>query len=80
MGNSIQARVVAIDAAMVFVATQARIASFRRDVLPAEWWRRLRSEGVNGQVAALIDSDGAPVATPFAAVPALSWPTGGTHS
>jgi hypothetical protein len=74
MAYSVEARVVGIDAATVFVATEAHIASFRRDALPPEWWRLLKRSGVNGRVAALIESDGVPAATPFTAVPALSWP------
>lgn len=74
MACSIEARVVAIDAATVYVATEGHIASFRRDALPPEWWRRLRHAEVNYSVAALIDRNGAPAATPFEAVPFLSWP------
>lgn len=70
----VEARVVAIDAATVFVATGDHIASFRRDALPANWWRHLKSAPVNGRVAELIDRTGAPAATPFAAVPMLHWP------
>jgi hypothetical protein len=70
----IEARVVAIDAATVFVATGDHIASFQRETLPAEWWRRLKSAPVNGRVAELIDRNGVPATTPFAAVPLLRWP------
>ena len=70
----VEARVVAIDAGVVFVATGDHIASFRRDALPAEWWRHLKNAPVNGRVAELIDRNGAPAATPFAAVPVLRWP------
>jgi secreted protein with Ig-like and vWFA domain len=66
--------VVAIDAATVFVATDDYIASFRRDALPAKWWRELREAVVNGQVAAVIAHGGVPAETPFSAVPALEWP------
>lgn len=74
MAFSSEARVVAIDAVTVFVATEEHIASFRRDALPAEWWRQLRFAAVNGRVAALIERNGVPAETPFAAVPALCWP------
>ncbi len=74
MVGLIEARVVAIDAGVVFVATEGHIASFRRDALPPEWWRHLKGAAVNGRVAGLVDRSGVPAATPFAAVPLLSWP------
>jgi hypothetical protein len=70
----IEARVVAIDAGTVFVATGSRIASFRRVDLPPEWWRNIKNASLNGRVAEVIDRNGAPAATPFDAVPLLSWP------
>lgn len=70
----IEARVVAIDAATVFVATGNHIASFHRNSLLAAWWRTLKTEAVNCRVAELIDRNGAPEATPFAEVPVLPWP------
>lgn len=69
------ARIVAIDAGVVFVATGEHIASFRREGLPAEWWRQLKNAPVNDRVSELIDRDGVPASTPFAAVPLLRWPT-----
>lgn len=75
MATSIEARVVAIDALTVFVATEGHIASFRRDALPTEWRRHLKHTAVNGYVAALIERNGAPAETPFDAVPSLIWPT-----
>lgn len=74
MGFSIQARVVGIDACVVFVATEDHVGSFQRDALPPEWWRHLKSAAVNGRVAGLVDRDGVPAATPFEVVPLLSWP------
>ncbi len=74
MSQSMEARVVGIDAVTVFVATQHRIAAFRRDGLPAEWWRTLKLAEVNRRVAVLVARSGVPVATPFEAVPVLSWP------
>ena len=74
MCQSMEARIEAIDAVTVFVATQDHIAAFWRDGLPAEWWRKLRLAEVNRRLAALIDRCGAPAATPFGAVPVLSWP------
>jgi hypothetical protein len=74
MYQSMEARIVGIDAVTVFVATQDRIAAFRRDGLPAEWWRTLRLGDVNRRLAALIARCGVPAATPFDAVPLLSWP------
>ena len=74
MAGLIEARVVAIDAGTVFVATGDHIASFRRAALPPEWWRHLKDEPLNGCVAALIDDCGVPASTPLAAVPLLSWP------
>ncbi len=75
MTCSVEARIVAIDAAMVFVATDQYIASFRRDALPSEWRQHLKHTEVNGRVAALLARKGVPAATPFEAVPALPWPT-----
>jgi len=74
MYQSMEAHIVGIDAVMVFVAAQDRIAAFRRAGLPAEWWRQIKLAAVNQRVAALIVRDGVPIATPFEAVPALSWP------
>jgi uncharacterized protein YcbX len=74
MYQSMEARIVAIDAVRVFVATQDRTAAFQRDGLPAEWWRKLRLADVNQRLVALIARCGVPVATPFDAVPLLSWP------
>ncbi len=75
MTCAIEARIVAIDAVAVFVATEAHIAAFRRDALPVDWRRTLKQTAVNGSVAALIDRNGVPAETPFEAVPALSWPS-----
>ncbi len=74
MYQSMEARIVAIDAVRVFVATQDRIAAFQRDGLPAEWWRKLRLAEVNRGLAVLIARCGVPAATPFDAVPLLTWP------
>ncbi len=74
MACSIEARVVAIDAAAVFVATEHHIASFRRDALPSQWRLQLKHTEVNTRVAALIARKGVPAETPFEAVPALPWP------
>ena len=62
MTCSVEARIVAIDAAMVFVATDQYIASFRRDALPSEWRQHLKHTEVNGRVAALLARKGVPAA------------------
>ena len=74
MCRAMQARIVGIDAVMVFVATDDRIAAFRRHGLPVEWWRRLRLTAVNQRVAAVITDAGVAAETPFEAVPVLHWP------
>jgi hypothetical protein len=74
MCRSLEARVVGIDQATVFVATEQRMAAFRRDALPPQWWRHLKLPDVNLRVAALILREGVPETTPFLGVPSLYWP------
>lgn len=74
MNQSMEARIVGIDAETVFIATQDRVAAFRRDGLPGEWWRGFRGPAVNRRVAACVARLGVPAATAFDRVPVLSWP------
>ena len=74
MSQSMEARIVGIDAVRVFIATQDHVAAFRRDGLPAEWWRRFRLAAVNRRVAEVIAGGGVAAGTRFDAVPVLSWP------
>jgi len=74
MCRAMEARIVGIDAVMVFVTSGDRIAAFRRCGLPVKWWRQLRLAAVNRAVAGAIADGGVAAETPFEAVPVLCWP------